>query len=110
MHCRTAAREWPYIPLTVLNFFVLWFAPFFARRPSFTKILLNSLIPIGTTLTIFDGVVSCLRTYTAEEIMEMLPEDQRDQFEVEIHQVRHGRSPLKVPLVFITRKSALRQM
>ena len=59
-------------------------APFFADRWSWRKFLLCTVLPVAPLMVAFDGCVSVLRTYTAQEITDMIPPALRD--EVEVHQ------------------------
>lgn len=59
-------------------------APFFAERWSWHKFLLCTVLPVAPLMVAFDGCVSVLRTYTAQEITDMIPPTLRDT--VTIHQ------------------------
>lgn len=79
-------------------------APFFARKFSIGKLLVTTLIPIVPLILLFDGIVSCLRTYTPEEIRAMLPEEMLTMFELSSTRVRIPLTPLACPVVTIERK------
>ena len=71
----------PLLPL--LNLFPLMVSCFFARRLSWRKIAITALVPIIPLMIMFDGIVSALRSYRAEEILEMVPEAQRREWQWE---------------------------
>jgi len=99
-------RVWPDI---IAEFFlglpVYFFTPFFASRFKWQKLLFTTFIPVVSLMVWFDGFISILRSYTKEEIIEMLPEDCRDDFEVEYHEVPWRFIPAKATMLTITRKA-----
>ncbi len=56
---------WALMPL----FFTLWIRPF-----SLSRLFWTYLIPVVPFVFLFDGIVSCLRTYRPEELREMVGE------------------------------------
>lgn len=62
---------------SLFNLIPLMLAPFFAGRISFFKILITTIIPIIPLMIIFDGVVSVFRTYTTEEIFQLMPNEMK---------------------------------
>ena len=54
-----------FVPLLVL-LLTPWVRPF-----SVARLLLTYVIPIAAPLILFDGIVSCLRSYTVEELRDM---------------------------------------
>ncbi len=59
------------------NLLVLTAAPFFARRFSLKKLAITTLLPLIPLVIVFDGVVSALRMYRPEEVLELVPEHAR---------------------------------
>lgn len=68
-------------------------APFRRYPPRLTGLLFCTLIPIVPLMVAFDGVVSVLRMYTADELQEMVPSELRDSL-----RVRFGRLETKTRL------------
>lgn len=60
---------------SLFNLLPLMLAPFFAGRISFFKILISTIIPIIPLMIIFDGIVSVFRTYTTDEIFQLMPNE-----------------------------------
>lgn len=65
---------------TMTGPFMGMLAPFFSEKFKLKTFLVCTLIPIIPLMLYFDGIVSVLRTHTFEEIMEMFPENEREQF------------------------------
>jgi hypothetical protein len=55
--------------------FVGMLAPFFCARFSWKKLLVTTLIPIIPLMVQFDGIMSCFRSYTVDELESFLPQD-----------------------------------
>ncbi|MCK6472489.1 MAG: hypothetical protein L6R28_12160 [Planctomycetes bacterium] len=70
-------RSWLSPLYSLPNLLPLLLAPFFARRFSFKKVLIGTLLPLVPLMIVFDGVVSALRMYRPEEVLELLPESAR---------------------------------
>jgi hypothetical protein len=60
---------------SLFNLLPLMLAPFLSGRISFFKILISTIIPIIPLMIIFDGVVSVLRTYSNDEIIQLMPNE-----------------------------------
>ena len=77
---------------------VLLLAPF-ARPFRWSRVILTYIVPVLPLAAGFDGVVSCLRTYTLAELREMVGDLSPDGYVWEIGQKRSWRSP--VPITFL---------
>lgn len=77
-----------------LPLLVLLFTPFI-RPFRWSRVLWTYLVPVLPLAVWFDGTVSCLRTYTAEELVELVA-DLREGFEWEIGTVRSAPLPSRV--------------
>lgn len=77
---------------------VLLLAPF-ARPFRWSRMLLTYILPVLPFVTVFDGVVSCLRTYSPNELRELVRELNSEGYVWEIGQERSWRSP--VPITFL---------
>lgn len=91
--------------MMVLGLPVHLVVPFFAKRFSWQKLLLTTLIPLVPFMVAFDGVMSTLRTYTKEEIIAMLPAGWDNDFVAEYREVWWRFSPLKATMFSLRRKS-----
>jgi len=79
--------------------------PFFSRTFGMKKMLFTTIIPIIPLMVAFDGVVSVLRSYTQDEIYNLMPPDSHQTFNFEYKEVRWRYMPLcKATAVFLTRK------
>jgi len=88
---RRAPREIAVIALTWLA--VLVFVPFI-RPLRWSRLVWTYLPPVLPIVGLFDGVVSCLRTYAPTELREL--SRGLDTYEWEIGETRSGWSPLVV--------------
>lgn len=77
---------------------VLLLAPF-CRPFRWTTIFLTYIVPVLPLAAAFDGVVSCLRTYSEAELREMVANLSPGGYIWEIGQERSWRSP--VPITFL---------
>lgn len=77
---------------------VLVLAPF-ARPFRWSRMLLTYVLPVLPFAALFDGVVSCLRTYSPPELRELVREFNSEGYVWEIGQERSWRSP--VPITFL---------
>lgn len=77
---------------------VLLLAPF-ARPFRWSRMILTYIVPVLPLAAGFDGVVSCLRTYTPAELRELISDLSHDSYVWEIGQERSWRSP--VPVTFL---------
>lgn len=84
-------RTWLDLVSMLPAFFLNLMAPWTSGRLRLGKLLLSPLI---AAMVSFDGWVSALRSYLAEEILAMLPADTAQSFLVEYGQVPWGRLPL----------------
>lgn len=83
-------------------FFFNLIAPWLSGRWRFTKLLLS---PAIAAMVSFDGFISALRSYTAEEIRALLPPGTEKNFWVEWGEVRWGRLPIsKASYFYVIRK------
>lgn len=66
---------------SVFNLFPLMLTPFFSGRFTLFKFLITTIVPIVPLMIIFDGIVSVFRTYTTEEIIAMMPEEMKKNWQ-----------------------------
>ena len=88
---RRAPREIAVIALTWLA--VLLFVPFI-RPLRWSRLVWTYLPPVLPIVGLFDGIVSCLRTYSTAELREL--SRGLDSYDWEIGEQRNGWSPLVV--------------
>jgi hypothetical protein len=90
-------------PLAILLFLVAsLFLPFFVPfiRPfRWSRWVWTYLIPVFVLVAIFDGVVSCLRTYSVRELRELTAELSANGYRWEMGEDRSGPSP--VPITYL---------
>lgn len=77
-----------------LPLLVLLFTPFI-RPFRWSRLFWTYLIPVVPIAVLFDGTVSCLRTYTPEELRDLV-EDLQQGYEWEIGTVRSASLPSRV--------------
>jgi hypothetical protein len=87
-------RAWSTIGLMfcwVLMLFVCrpWIRPF-----RWSRLLWTYLVPIIPLAMLFDGVVSCLRTYRPEELREMVEQLTANAYRWEMGELSTGRAPI----------------
>jgi hypothetical protein len=98
-----AGRE----PLVMLG---ILFAPLlfalalpFLRPFRWTWLPLTYLVPVLPLFVLWDGIVSCLRVYSTDELAELvasLPEQDRDAFVWDIGRIRLGSAPAHATYLF----------
>lgn len=97
-------------PLDLLSmfpaFFINMLAPLTAERFRPAKLLWGTLIPVIPTMVCYDGFVSALRSYTARELMALLPPNAAEHFTIEYGEVRWGRLPLSKSSYFLLSRKA----
>jgi hypothetical protein len=97
-------RRWLDIIPMIFALPVHLIVPFFAKKFKLSKLLVTTVLPIVPVMVSFDGVISVLRTYKPDEIVNMFPADLRDSFEVEHQEVWWRFAPSKATLLTFTRK------
>lgn len=100
-------RSWLNILSMPLTMPTLLFAPLFARRFSFAKLLITTVIPIVPLMIMIDGIISCLRTYTYEEMLALLPKEAHENFRIEYHEPRIPMTPFKTMIFSLYRINPL---
>ncbi len=100
-------------PLDLLSmlpaFFINMLAPLTAERFRFGKLLWGTLIPVIPTMVCYDGFVSALRSYTAQELLDLLPAGTQERFELRYGEVPWGRLPFSKASYFILSRKDRRQ-
>jgi hypothetical protein len=87
-------------PLSILMMFSavvgpLFFVPF--MRPfRWSRIVLTYLLPVIPLAALWDGVVSCLRSYTEEELQEMTEAFAGSGYQWEVGRLKAGYSPFRL--------------
>ncbi len=102
-------------PLDLLSMFPAFFlnmlAPLTAERFRFSKLLWGTLIPVIPAMVCYDGFISALRSYTAKELMGLLPPGAEGDFTIQYGEVRWGRLPLSKSSYFLlSRKNRQRPL
>jgi hypothetical protein len=91
-------------------FFINMLAPLTAERFRLGKLLWGTLIPVIPAMVSYDGFMSALRSYTADEIMDMLPPETKQDFLIEHGEVNWGRLPLaKSTYILLSRRQKLEE-
>lgn len=73
--------------LLIVPFLVLLLTPL-VRPFSFGRLVFTYLIPLAVPLIVFDGIVSCLRSYTVSELRDMTEGLESDGYRFEIQRVK----------------------
>ena len=91
-------RSWRGLLWMSLSAFGVWFLTPFIRPVSWAALFLTYIVPIIPLMVTFDGVISCLRTYTVAELRQLAAGLGND-YTWDAGQVKGPRSP--VPLTFL---------
>jgi hypothetical protein len=63
----------------------------FIRPFKFVRLIFNYLIPIAPLFVLWDGVVSCFRTYSVPEMTSLVDKlENKDNFDWEIERIKSG--------------------
>jgi hypothetical protein len=88
---------------SVLGFMALFFTPLavlvcvpFLRPFRWSWALFTYIIPLIPLMAMFDGIVSCLRTYSPKELRILIEKLGTEEYEWDVGTVRSWRSPLPV--------------
>jgi hypothetical protein len=74
--------------------FLLFLSAFCIRPFRWSRMFWTYVVPAIPVVLLFDGVVSCLRTYGPEELRELVGELVGAEYEWEIGEVSDGKAPL----------------
>ena len=77
-------------------------------RPTFWQLVFTYLIPILPLMLGWDNVVSCLRTYSGDELRGFASQLQSDDYHWEIGELQNPRLPTPYPYImgYPTRRSS----
>ncbi len=76
---------------------LVWLLTPLIRPRTPTRLLLTYLLPVVPAIVLFDGVVSCLRSYTVEELRALVAQvEGADGYHWEVGAERAATSPLKI--------------
>ncbi|MEM8531941.1 MAG: class I SAM-dependent methyltransferase [Chloroflexota bacterium] len=81
--------------LMIVPALMMLFVTPFIRPFRWSRLVLTYLVPLLPLCTLFDGVVSCFRTYTPAELQDMVADFQAD-YEWEIGEIRLPGGPIPV--------------
>lgn len=85
-------------------------APLSAKRFHWLKFFISTLIPIIPMMVFFDGIVSVFRSYTSDEIIEMIPKKLKSEFKIESGHLKWKWLPFaRSNYVLFSRKSKLKK-
>ena len=68
----------------------------FVRPFRWSRMLLTYMIPVLPLVGLFDGVVSCLRTYSPAELEKFVEKFQKQGYVWQVGEDRSGKSPLPI--------------
>jgi len=74
--------------------FILWACTPWIRPFRWSRLLWTYLVPIVPFLLLFDGVVSCLRTYRPQELREIVDKLDAPKYRWEIDEQSTGKLPI----------------
>jgi hypothetical protein len=74
--------------------FTLWIRPF-----RWSRLLCTYVVPIIPLVLLFDGVVSCLRTYRPSELREMIKDLSGIEYQWEVGE--HSEASGLVPITYV---------
>ena len=87
-------RAWSTIGLTFAFVFLLFVGTLWVRPFRWSRLLWTYLVPILPLVLLFDGVVSCLRTYGPRELREMVEQLSANEYRWEIGEHATGVAPI----------------
>jgi hypothetical protein len=90
----TTRRAWSMIGLTFAFVFMLFVGTPWIRPFRWSRLLWTYLIPIIPVVLLFDGVVSCLRTYRPQELRELVERLSANQYQWEVGEHTTGMVPI----------------
>jgi len=94
-----ARRAWSTIGLTFAFVLMLFVCTPLIRPFRWSRLLWTYLVPIIPVVLLFDGVVSCLRTYRPHELREMVEKLSASKYRWEIGE--HSRSLGEAPITYL---------
>ena len=87
-------RAWSTISLTFAFVFLLFLGTPWVRPFRWSRLLWTFPVPILPLVLLFDGVVSCLRTYRPRELREILEKLTANQYRWEMGEYASGKVPI----------------
>ena len=99
-------RALPTVVMVTAWALVLSVCTLFIRPFSWSRLLWTYLVPVMPLVLIFDGVVSCLRTYRPEDLREMVAGLTANEYQWDIGEHSGGRPPVTTYLIGYPRTSA----
>jgi len=87
-------RAWSTISLTFAFVFMLFIGTPWVRPFRWSRLLWTYLVPILPLVLLFDGVVSCLRTYRPRELREMVETLTANEYQWEMGEHASGKVPI----------------
>jgi hypothetical protein len=81
----------------------LWIRPF-----RWSRLLWTYLVPIIPLVLLFDGVVSCLRTYRPEELRDMVEQLRASKYQWEIGELSTGKVPITYLIGYPSARTSIR--
>jgi hypothetical protein len=93
-------RGVPALLIMLLSIVSVWITVPRIRPVKLSTLLLTYLLPVIPFVVMFDGVVSCLRTYTPEELLAMAKKSGSANFEWKSGLIREGTTP-GLPITYL---------
>src|SRR4030095_2501265 len=90
------ARELPAILLMFMTPLVVLLVTPLIRPFRWSRLFWTYVLPLVSLIVLWDGVVSCLRTYSPNELRELTADLANDGYSWECGLVKQGRSPIPV--------------
>jgi len=93
--------------MLLVSLMVLLMTPFI-RPFRWSRLFWTYLIPVVPMVSLFDGLVSCLRTYSVEELGELTVDLDAKNYEWQIGEVKSTAGPIPVTyLIGVPRSDSL---
>lgn len=101
-------RNWISLFSMIPAFLFNLLAPITASKFRLSKLLFGTFVPVIPLIVCFDGMISVLRSYKADELLSMLPDRVKNEFAVEHGSVPWGYVPgVRANYFFLARTPAI---
>jgi hypothetical protein len=89
-------RRWLALLLLLPLPLVIWLTTPFIRPFRWSRLLWTYLIPLVPLVTLFDGMISCLRTYNVEELRQLIKSLQPHDYQWDIGTLKGRGNPIAI--------------
>lgn len=94
--CEASERRWLALLLLLPLPLVIWLTTPFIRPFRWSRLFWTYLIPLVPLVTLFDGMISCLRTYNVEELRQFIKSLQPHDYDWDIGSLKGRGNPIAI--------------